>query len=259
MASIRSVSSGKWEIRISAGTDADGRRRRISRTVAGSREDAEREALRMEYENGAQPSAEMTLGEYFWGMFLPARSDLSPSTLENYRFSWSHVSDAFGSRILSEPSHAELQRWVASMSRGTAIHSAKLLRSVLRDAWQNGLLLREPMAYPLRYPRADAEALRVWSADEALEALEALRGHRMLPLVLLMVGAGLRRSEALAASWEDISWDGGCCSVIVDKSMRRGELRRTKNAASVRSAPVSEPFASMHRFVHDDGAASAIP
>ena len=247
MASIRSVSSGNWEIRISAGTDADGRRRRISRTVAGSREDAEREALRMEYELGASPSADMTLDAYFWGAFLPSRSDLSPATLENYRFSWSHVSDAFGSRQLSEPSHAEVQRWVSSMSRGTAMHSAKLLRSVLRDAWRDGLLAREPMAHPLRYPKDETPAEEVWDARQAVEALEALRGTSVYTLALLMLGAGLRRSEALAVDWERISWDGGTCSVTVDRTRHRGQLAPTKNASSVRTVAMGEPFASLLR------------
>ena len=107
------------------------------------------------------------------------------------------------------------------------------------------------MKQPLRYPRADT-SIEVWDAHEAVEALERLRGHRIYPLVLLMVGAGLRRSEALAASWDDVEF-GETVTVRVDKSFRHGTMRPTKNQSSVRTVPIAEPFASMLRDIRSEG------
>ena len=242
MASVREVSPGHWEVRVSAGT-SEGKRRRISRTVRGTRADADALALKMELGLGLEPTVDVTLDGYFRQVFMPSRCDLSPTTLENYSHLWKRVSEEFGSMPLSEPPHQTIQSWALSMPRGASVHCVKLLRCVLRDAWYSGLLDREPMQQPIRFPRAESEAVEVWSADEALEALERLKGHQIYPLVLLMVGAGLRRSEALAASWEDVSWD--CRSIRVDKAMHRGTVGRTKNRFSVRSVPIAEPFASM--------------
>lgn len=117
--------------------------------------DAQAMAVRLDMEMGANPTlgSLATLDSYFEGVFLASHADLDPKTLDNYRTIWRlHVSPRFGSKPVADPSPAEVQMWVSSMRRGTAVHAAKLLRSVLRDAWYMGLIPSEPMRRPLRYP-----------------------------------------------------------------------------------------------------------
>lgn len=260
MASIIHRGGDCWEVQACRGYREDGRQRRVSRRVHGTLRDAQALAVRLDIEMGANPSLGMlaTLDSYFDGVFIPGRSDLDPKTLDNYRTIWRvHVSPRFGSHPLAEPHPAEVQAWVSSMSRGTAMHAAKLLRSVLRDAFYMGILPSEPMRRPLRYPRAKDGKLDVWDGSEVLYVLSRLHGHRLLPLVTVMVGAGLRRSEALALSWEDMSFSPGYVRMTIDKAARR-EDGGTKNAGSVRVVAVMEPFASILEGCRGEGPICAI-
>lgn len=246
MASIVPRGDGVWQVQVSGGYRIDGKPRRVSRTVHGTYSEARDAAYALELEMGNTPAlgSGITLDGYFEGVYLKGHGDLDPKTVSNYRTIWRlHVSPRFGGRPLAEPPAPEVQRWVSSMTRGTAIHAAKLLRAVLRDAWYIGMLPTEPMRRPLRYPKADYGKLDVWGADEALDALSRLHGHKLLPLVSIMLGAGLRRSEAMALRWEGMDWRDGYVRMRVSSSARRAD-GLTKTEGSVRVIALMEPFAS---------------
>ena len=238
MASITSRGTDTWEVAVCD------RGSRTSKRVHGSYADALAVAAAMETRAGKQPDARgITLDAYFSRTFMPGRADLHPATLANYETLWRcHVSPVFGGCPLAEPPHADVQAWALSMPRGTATHSVKLLRSVLRDAWYAGLIPSEPMSRPIRYRRDGCGKLDVWDAGEAADALSRLHGHRLEPLVAVMLGGGLRRSEALALSWEDVSFADGMVRLAV---VRGGNSGATKNAQSVRAVSIGEPFASV--------------
>ena len=220
MASITSRGGDCWEVAVGGGSN------RTSRRVHGTYADALAVAAGMEASRGSAPQwAGVTLDAYFERVFIPARGDLEPSTIGNYRTIWRlHVSPAFGSRCISEPGHAEVQAWALSMSRGTSVHAVKLLRCVLRDAFYMGILPCEPMRRPVRYPKVHQGKLDVWDAQEALDALSRLHGHRLEPLVAVMLGGGLRRSEALALCWEDVSFSDGMARLAVRDLPEYGAL-----------------------------------
>lgn len=258
MASITERRPGVFDIRACVGHNADGTQRRKSRTVHGTRADAEAAAVALDAEMGANRAmgSRITFDAWF-GQYLRSH-ELDPSTAGNYRTIWRvHVSPRFGSRELCDPPAAEVQAWASSMSRGSAVHAVKLLRAVLRDAFYMGILPSEPMRRPVRYPSAPNDKLDVWTANEALDALSRLHGYSIEPCVLLMLGAGLRRSEALAVRWEDVLDGGGIVRIRIDKGARRAD-GLTKNAASVRWVAVAEPFASRLLELRGEGAVVAI-
>ena len=247
MATIIHHGGDCYEVQATNGYRPDGKRRRVSRRVHGTMRDAQALAVRLDLEMGGNPAlgSGATLDGYFEGVFMASHADLDPKTLANYRTIWRlHVSPRFGALPVAEPSPAAVQSWVSSMTRGNAVHAAKLLRSVLRDAWYMGLLPSEPMRRPLRYPKPKQGKLDVWDGSEVLYALSRLHGHRLLPLVAVMVGAGLRRSEAMALTWEDMDFRPGYVRMMVVKGAN-AEDGATKNAESVRTVAVMEPFASI--------------
>ena len=259
MASIIHRGGDCYEVQACSGYREDGRQRRVSRRVHGTLKDAQALAVRLDLEMGANPSlgSLATLDDYFRRVFLASHADLDPKTLENYRTLWRlHVSPRFGSRPVAEPSPAEVQMWVSSMTRGNAVHAAKLLRSVLRDAWYMGIIPSEPMRRPLRYPKAPSGKLDVWDGSEVLYCLSRLHGHKLLPLVTVMVGAGLRRSEAMALSWGDMAFSPGYVRMVVSKGAS-AEDGSTKNPESVRTVALMEPFASVLAGCRGEGAICA--
>ena len=247
MATIIHHGGDCYEVQATNGYRPDGKRRRVSRRVHGTMRDAQALAVRLDLEMGGNPAlgSGATLDGYFEGVFMASHADLDPKTLANYRTIWRlHVSPRFGALPVAEPSPAAVQAWVSSMTRGNAVHAAKLLRSVLRDAWYMGLLPSEPMRRPLRYPKPKQGKLDVWDGSEVLYALSRLHGHRLLPLVAVMVGAGLRRSEAMALTWEDMDFRPGYARMTIARGAH-AEDGSTKNPESVRTVAVMEPFASI--------------
>ena len=138
------------------------------------------------------------------------------------------------------------------MSPGNAEHAARLLRTVLRSAWYEGLLDAEPMKRPLRYPKRQRK-LVVWSVDEVVRAMEAIRGDELEALFLVMVGAGLRREEAIALTWEDVAFGDGIARVNVDKAVTRYGEKGAKNEYSVRTVSIAEPFVSRLTELRTEG------
>lgn len=258
MASIVERKPGVWDVRSCAGHGMDGRQRRKQRTVYGTRADAEAAGAALDAEMGANRAlgSKLTIGAWF-GQYLRSH-DLDPSTAANYRDIWRvHVAPRFGDRELCDPPAAEVQAWASSMSRGSAVHAVKLLRAVLRDAWYMGLLPSEPMRRPVRYPDPDNGKLDVWTANEALDALSRLHGYSIEACVLLMLGAGLRRSEACAVRWSDVERSDGITRIRIDKGARRAD-GRTKNVSSIRYVAMPEPFGARLEALRGEGAVVTI-
>ena len=244
MASIRERRPGVWDVRSCVGHGMDGKQRRKQRTIHGTRADAEAAGAALDAEMGANRAlgSKLTIGAWY-RQYLRSH-DLDPATVANYEDLWRvHIGPRFGARELCDPPAAEVQAWADSMTRGTAQHAVKLLRAVLRDAWYMGMLPSEPMRRPVRYPDPDNGKLDVWTAKEALDALSKLKGRSVEACVLLMLGAGLRRSEACAVQWSDVERDGAVLRIRIDKGARRAD-GKTKNTSSIRYVAMAEPFAS---------------
>lgn len=83
------------------------------------------------------------------------------------------------------------------------------------------------------------------TADEGHKLREAVKGDRLEPLYLLILGSGLRRGEALGLTWSDVDFAAG--TVKVRRSLTavggaRPELGEPKTGSSARTARVL-PFA----------------
>ena len=81
--------------------------------------------------------------------------------------------------------------------------------------------------------------------EEVGRLLEAARGDRLEPLIVLMLGTGLRRREALALHWSDVDLNGGHVRVRwtlarVDRALVFDE---PKTERSRRFVPLPSPVA----------------
>ena len=266
---IRSVGENVWLVEASHGRRADGKPRRASKTVHGSKADAELELVRLRTLLGAKPNLGdcMTLDEYFHGVYMPTRGPMmARGTRVTYESVYRvHIAPEFGGWSADSIGRADVQRWVAQMPPAMAAKCYRHLRAILRAMFDDELLDDEPLRRRVRLPRHQVAPKEVWSAGELAEAMDRLRGHQLEGLVLVMAGGGLRREEAMALDLPDdlnfasvIGFGDGeehvICRLVVSKAWPDGDVQRpTTKTYRARPVTIGEPFSTRLREVIADG------
>src|SRR4051812_40502146 len=85
---LREKTPGVWEVRVESGRDAvTGKRRQVSRTVRGTKREAERvlNALVLDADQGRHTGTSATFKELSEQWLALAENDLSPTTLRRYQ------------------------------------------------------------------------------------------------------------------------------------------------------------------------------
>ena len=130
-------------------------------------------------------------------------------------------------------------------------HCHAVLQNALGDAVRNQLIASNP-ADAARAPRGQSAEITAPSATQIAALLDDLARHNgdLVSLAALIVGTGLRRSEALGLAWRDIDWTAGALTirqVVIehagDWSLRQG----TKSRAGRRTIPVDPVILSSLR------------
>ena len=224
-------SDGRWVAQIPY-VDQSGRTRR--KWIYGS---TEREVLRKKKavergiaEGRPVPSERQTVESYLaWYVanVLP-KSGIKPSTAEQYEWTLNHyVVPALGGVKLANLGPSHIERMQADMiTRGLSASTVRSARAVLSRALgyaeQTERVSRNMVklvpAPPKRASRTD-DAL---TTDEAKSLLKAIEGYRLEALVVVALGMGLRRGEALGLKWENIDFDGRLLSVEGTLKRRKG-------------------------------------
>lgn len=252
LGSVYERSEGVYELRKSV-KGPDGSTKVVRETVHGTYADAIRRLSEISDELGAKTggSDQMTLSQYFWGRFLVdlRAKGRYESTLKGYESTFKrHLEPEIGEMALRDvENRAYDQKLWSKCSPNTSRKAFRLLRQVMRSAWDVGLLQREPMRRRMPLDTHHRGQSVVWTAEEALEGLRRLSASdsELLVPFCLMVGGGLRREEALAVTESDYVTVGDTLCVSVTKAVTDEDgLKPTKTQQSVRVVGISEPFAS---------------
>lgn len=213
LGSKREIRPNVWQVRVSCGTRADGKRRVKSATVHGSAVEADAEIVRLAKRMGKCLTLgdSMSLDTYYWGYFSPAKhATVTKATAKTYDTHYrTHIAPHFGNWDMNAINNVVVQGWIWELPPKSARNYKKTFAAILNQAHADHLIEESPFAGQYRYkmPRTTNVPLPVWSADEVVRAIDALKGHQLYALWLVMVGAGLSRSEALALDWEDIRFE----------------------------------------------------
>lgn len=257
MASIDETRPGVWRVRVTHGRKPDGSRRTVSVTVHGSKSDAEAEARRLSVAMGASASygSGLTVGEYVYSVFLSTRSNLKRKTLIGYESDYRlHVAPVFDSVKLEDVTRPMVQAWLSKLPPASARHYFRTLSAIMGGAVDDGCLAEPVNLSRMRFPRRVQPVPVSWGVAEVAECLERLDGSPIMPLWLVMVGAGLSRSEACALEWSDVSTAGPYAVVSVNKALTASDgLGDTKNAYRRRVVPVALPFGARLLELAADG------
>lgn len=115
---------------------------------------------------------------------------------------------------------------------------ASILRSVLRQAVIEGLIMRNPAdGVPLATKYVTEHEYVFLSKDEANALLKAFEGDALHEIVFVTLYYGLRKSEALGLKWSAIDFENNTFSIehTVVKSMTIQAKDKTKTQTSAAS------------------------
>jgi integrase len=121
----------------------------------------------------------------------------------------------------------DIARWLDGLAQGGRLSRRSvqlcrtILRAVLTDAVDEGLLRRSPAArvgLPRQVVKPDRQReVDAWDERQVAIFLRGSAGHRWAGPLRLEVLYGLRRSELLGLKWDDLDFDGA--TVRVDEAL----------------------------------------
>lgn len=259
--SMREVRPGYWEITAMCGYTQDGKRRRVSRVVRGTRAQADVARVQLLADLGKYPTLgdPLTLDQYYWTYYSPDRHATTTAANakthdSNYRV---HISPYFGMEDIGSITYLEIKRWISTLPPQSAPNYVRTLRSILAQAMYDGIIPSSPMeSRRFRMPKGrDTTPRPVWGAREVVEALsrEGFRESQLFALWAIMCGGGLSRSEALAIDWGAIRWESALgmdghehwtAYVSIDMAVTSYDgVKGPKNSRRYRSVPIPSAFA----------------
>lgn len=221
--SIRQRGKASWEIRAFAGKDVEtGKKRYVTRTVRGTKRDAEVALGRLvgEIEDGQHAVRAGTVGELCERWYQHAAPDLSPAVAVEYRrLLDKRILPRWGDTPLRRLRTADVDLWYAELRRcggpgGTALAPNTVVRShaVLRRAVAQGVkwgwIASNPVANASP-PRPRKQQLELPDPDDVARLIEeAAKVNLSLPTYFRLAAAtGARRGELCALRWKHIDLD----------------------------------------------------
>jgi integrase len=228
---ITQRSEGSWTIQVSGGFNDAGKRVRLTRTVRGSRRDAERALTKLQREadtGTAVADGRTPFASYLVDRWLPhVETRVRPKTWQRYEGAVRlHVVPRIGRVKMANlrPHHIQdvLDAMTADGCSAASVHKVyRIVSSSLRDAigWQ--ILTTNPAA-GVKPPKAERGELHVPTSEQVRTLLDAAADTAYeLPLVLSAT-TGMRRGEVLGLRWAAVDLDAGELTVTATLQRVRG-------------------------------------
>ena len=195
----------------------------------------------------------MTLDEFCREVWRPTL-DIRTSTKEDYqRALRSHILPKFGSIPMAEIKKAHLQAWAVELktSKGLSPRTVEkllnLLAAILKVAVENEYLNKNPFTGWTRGKAMKLNKVRPLTQEQVEEIANNLPNKYRL-MVWIGFWTGMRPSEILGLTWEQLDFEGG--KIIVDRQISRQtsyvhEPAGLKTENSDREAPFPKVLQSL--------------
>lgn len=216
---IKKRGDGRWQARIWQGRDpVTGKRRSISKTIRGTKKDAERWITTtlhaLDTHSFVEPNRR-SVNEYLteW-LDSSVKVRVRERTFYDYKkLIERYIAPKLGFIKLSQLTPLHIQSLYATMqenglSARTVRYTHSVLRSALEQAVKWNFLVHNP-ATRVAQPQQTRREMSALTVDETNRFLESAKPDRWYPLWLLLVTTGLRPSEALGLKWPDIDFENG--------------------------------------------------
>lgn len=214
--SISKLDSGRWKVTVSAGHDAKtGKRTRKSKTIRGTRRDAELLRAQMILNDVPQ---DITLAEAVRAYLRDKEGRVRVNTLQGYRKDAQKLlACPFALCPLRGIREKDAQEIVNTQDTfGGQRNTFKMLRQVFNFSKRERWCEANPCEL-LDEPKRDEQLEKPVITTETLpQYLAAVKGLDIEAAVVVSLACGLRRSEVCALSWSDIKDDG---SIAITKTL----------------------------------------
>ncbi len=223
---IRELSTGRWEVYVSAGRDpVTGRYRQVSRTIRGTVSDAKkaRAELLTEVERGRHRGTAATVDELFvqWLIELE-RKGRSAKTINNYRQTYRHnIAPTLGPTAVTKVTTKMLtDLYGAHQRRGLSARSVYQIHATISSMMTQACRWGWRDSNPAQWadpPTVTSSVPVVPTVDEVRQLIKAAENSKRpeyARLILLAATTGLRRGELCALRHgRDIDLENGALLV----------------------------------------------
>lgn len=235
LGSVTKKPNGAWLVRVTL-PSADGAQRRASKTVRGSKRDAERVLQQMLARAGLADADGLTFRAFVEGQYSPWHDAQYPrrDAMRHYHKEMGYLLAEFGDYRLDQLTPQLMETWAANAPE----YKVNAMKAALSKAVQWRQLDRNPLE-AVKPHRSRPKKQRFSAADAAM-IVDAFRGSDIEPVVLLMLMCGMRREEALAMDWQRIDFKTGLARIDRSWHYESGDgwFEATKNASSVRMVTI---------------------
>lgn len=213
---LQSRGANRWLCRVYLGLNADEKRQYTSKTVRGTRTEAERVLSRMitDADGGLLTPRTGHTVEEFLTEWLDQKRNIADRTRNTYAFAIEkRIAPYIGRTKLEELSPRQISTLYSTLEQeGLSPRSIgqahAVLRTALRQAVKWEVLRRNPLD-AVEPPRQKQREATIWTPEEAERFLRAAEGHTYRALYTVLLTTGIRPQEALALEWDDLDLEDG--------------------------------------------------
>ena len=199
-------------------------------------------------ESAARPGRPFTeVADEWWEQ---AQNDLSPNTRRPYKAALGRAQEGFGKRDIRTITPADISAFLRreirenDMAEKTAKTQLSICNQIFRYAVNTGDVDANP-ARDLEVPKGLDHEAREDASDEDINIIRNSTGTMMGMMAYWFLYTGLRRSELLALTWEDVDLENRI--ITVNKSLVRDGTKiyakGPKTEAGIRQVPILNDLA----------------
>lgn len=241
------MANAKGLVRITL-TLPDGTRKYYSGKTKKEAE-AKRDKAKLLYAMGYDAESTLTFGELAETWLDYYRSwDLHKRTIETTEGIFNrYLIPQLGGYKVREIKPAHIDRMLMNLRHLSKSTQRKVLTysgMIFDLAIENGIIPKSP-TYKKKPIAGDSEKVTALTDTQCKTLLEATKGTRVYPFIVVCLFCGLRKGEALGLMWDDIDFDNRYLkvnrSIVFTLENRQGEINTDlKTASAKRTIPFSQ-------------------
>lgn len=220
-------------------------------------EEKKLERLQQLKETGHIDNNKITLEQFFDSWLEEQEKTVKPSTVYNYRKTWTHIKKYLGNLKVKGINKADVQRLqkkVADISSAAAANRCvRLLKQIMNSAIAEEIITRNPCLavknLKVEKKRAVDTNHRALTQEETKQFLAAAQKCHYFLLFKFLLATGCRIGEATALTWFDINFQKR--EITINKTVTRISDRdfevsdSPKTASSNRILPITAELESL--------------